>query len=131
MKRYGDLATAWFQCIDVSKDGQVQEWLGENAILGSACKDQLMVHCVFVCLRLYFLCLKSVYLHVLHDANKQVCMDGFVCLSVRLFVCLFVCIITVPMYLPTHGNVLGTFVLCKSCVSHAHTYTMHVNLVFM
>lgn len=25
MKRYGDLATAWFQCIDVSKDGQVQE----------------------------------------------------------------------------------------------------------
>ena len=64
-------------------------------------------------------------------ASKQVCMDGFVCLSVRLFVCLFVCIITVPMYLPTHGNVLGTFVLCKSCVSHAHTYTMHVNLVFM
>ena len=25
MKRYGDLATAWFQCIDVSKDGHVQE----------------------------------------------------------------------------------------------------------
>ena len=55
IKRYGDLAAAWFQCIDVGKDGQVQEWLGENAILGSARKEQVMVCRVFVRLRLYFL----------------------------------------------------------------------------
>ena len=27
LKKYGDLATAWFQCIDVGKDGHVQESL--------------------------------------------------------------------------------------------------------
>ena len=124
MKRYGDLATAWFQCIDVSKDGQVQEWLGENAILGSACKDQLMVHCVFVCLRLYFLCLKSVYLHVLHvfmQVSRHVWMGLFACLSV----CLSVYVSSL------YQCTCLLMVLCKSCVSHAHTYTMHVNLVFM
>lgn len=61
MKRYGDLATAWFQCIDVSKDGQVQEWLGDGFC------PQRPTMCLFVspsvCI---FLCLKSVSLHVLH-----------------------------------------------------------------